>query len=202
VSTPREQMAARDKLSTVQFLLNRVIAAGAATGRVLDTVEKLRDQALDGDEAASAKALAILGEIVTAYENVDHGNQRASRGPVQVEEWNHKDSRGRRKVVRRWDDGTEETEFFDEMEWAQHLEDRTKEEEEYEAQVRGVKIQYVPEEYRDLVGDVDAILARIKDHDLPVEDRQQLLRVLRPAMMNRDYQRLGELAWSPEEVTA
>jgi ribosomal 50S subunit-associated protein YjgA (DUF615 family) len=201
VSTPREQMVARDKLGRVQFLLDRVIAAGAASSRVLDAIEALRDQALDGDDGASDKALAILGEVITTYEAVDHENQRTSREPVQVEEWNHKDSRGRRKVVQRFDDGTEETEFFDEMEWAAHLQEKAKQEEQYEAQVREVKLQYVPEELRPLVGDVDAILKVIRNRELPLEERQQLLRVLRPAMTNRDYQQLSELAWSPEEVT-
>lgn len=200
MSTPREQIAAHDKLARIAFLLGRVNAADAATDAVIDKIEALKFQALAGgpeSDAAADEALAILGQVVERYESVDRENQRLARGPITVEEWHHQDARGRRKIVRRYDDGTEEVELLDQMQWTQHLADKAQREEAFEAELRGIKIAKVPEQYRDLLDDPDKILAMIRDSEMSVEERQQLLRTLRPALTNAVYQKVSELAWSP-----
>jgi DNA gyrase/topoisomerase IV subunit A len=87
------------------------------------------------------------------------------------------------------------------MQWTQHLADKAQREEAFEAELRAIKIAKVPEQYRDLLDDPDKILAVIRDSETSVEERQQLLRLLRPALSNAVYQKVSELAWSPTEVS-
>jgi hypothetical protein len=199
------ELDAQHDSAMIKMLSNQIDKKGYGRNedraRIDDLIAERDAQGLSDEErkVLAERIIKDCDQLIQDSERPQVEDRRAAelaRGDVTVTRAEHPDSAGRRWIKTQWGDGYSETLIFEnDQEWAEYLTNEIHGEAALENERRELVLERIPEDLRPLVNDPEGLFKVMQDQGKPVEERQQIVKSLRPAMRKVDYERLSALAF-------